>query len=101
MTAMVPAGSKSVNFSLGSSEANERTSMQVNLFSSTQSGRQTVIDALCKDGVFKPNPNKTDAVGKDVGDIDIESGIATKAVKATEVRFKVVTSEFFVITLQG
>lgn len=81
MTAMVPAG-KTVGFALGSEEGGERSSMQVDLFSSTQSGRQTVIDALCKDGTFKPN--KTKAVGADAIDIDIESGIATKAVEATE-----------------
>ncbi|GMI01166.1 hypothetical protein TrST_g824 [Triparma strigata] len=84
MTAMVPTGAKSVGFQLGDDEGGERTSMQVGLFSSSQSGRQTVIDALCKEGVFKPNPNKTEAAGADAVDIDIESGIATKAVKATE-----------------
>ena len=58
MTAMVPAPTtKQVGFALGDEDGGEgRTSMQVNLFST--SGRATVIEALCKDGTFKPNPNR-------------------------------------------
>jgi hypothetical protein len=76
---MVPVGSKSVGFTLG--EDNGDSGMQVNLWSA--GSRNTVVQTLCKDGIFVQDQRKVDAdEGNTEGiDIDIESGIATKSIQ--------------------